>query len=677
MKIKNVTLTNFKRISNNVVPSLECNEDFNILVGANNSGKTSILEAVAGLFGIKEVPWHRCLAYSLKGNGQLVVKATVFFNTNEWSILIDIFGKTQQKPSNTLVNWNKDNIPQLENVPIEISQTINLKEGKVISSQRTSSISPEFDNERQKVFESANSQNWLSNLVRNIINQDFYNAFNHPIYLSSSNFIITKEKFVAENEVINDRIPTSHIPAKLYYVKQNDFSKFKKIRQEILQVFPEIKNFDIILNTKDGTFDFVLQEDILSNGSTFEVPYDVADVGMGMQNLLVIVSNILLLEPSIVLMDEPDAHMHPALVKNFIEIIKKLSDKTQFLLTTHSVPLIEAVELNKIFNLNYKQEEKGTIISNIKHPNELLQTVESLGYNISNLQYASQPNVVVFCEGVSDKKYIFDFAKRLGKAKEINEFTTVFIPMGGKGERFKLARLIEKLNKDYLDKPVLMLLDSDEGTEEQKTELRDKYFKENPNRLFYLSKRQIENYLLETQAIKNLTLNRLKDASLIDKFNTIDLDVKFLSLANEQREKILLNYIEEKFINQSFIATKDLRKILDDLELKPLNESVKKFMGEISRLLTEKTFDLSNETKTIVDLYNSDWDNPQKRIDMCDGRELLKSVRRWLQDDFKISFSDTELIDAIIVVPEDITNLIGKLCSPEELMIPINKKPQG
>lgn len=52
MKIKNITLTNFKRISNAVVPTLNCNDDFNILVGANNSGKTSILEAIAGLFNI-------------------------------------------------------------------------------------------------------------------------------------------------------------------------------------------------------------------------------------------------------------------------------------------------------------------------------------------------------------------------------------------------------------------------------------------------------------------------------------------------------------------------------------------------------------------------------------------------------------------------------------------------
>ena len=110
-----------------------------------------------------------------------------------------------------------------------------------------------------------------------------------------------------------------------------------------------------------------------------------------------------------------------------------------------------------------------------------------------------------------------------------------------------------------------------------------------------------------------------------------------------------------------------MRVILNEIELKPLNESVKKFMGEISKLLTEKTFDLSSETKTIVDLFNTDWDNPAKRLDMCDGRELLKSVRQWLQDDLKISFSNTELIDAIPTIPQDISDLIGQLCRPNEL----------
>jgi predicted ATPase len=666
MKIKNITLTNFKRISNAVVPTLECNNDLNVLVGANNSGKTSILDAIADLFKIKNIYWERCLAYHLNGDGTLAVKANILFNRNEWTALIKIFGSTDEKYHALLA---ENILPKLENLPIEVFQSHNVKDGKLLRSERQSSLTPDCNLEVELAGVLGDAKQSLLGLIQQMAHNDFYNAYNRPIDLSPSTFVITNEPFIAERAVINDRTPTSHIPAKLYYVKQNDKEKFEKIRKEILQVFPEIKNFDITLNTKDGTFDFVLHEDIRTNGKTIEVPYGVADVGMGMQNLLVIVANILLLEPSVVLMDEPDAHMHPALVKNFIEIIKKLSGKTQFIIATHNVTLIEAVELSKIFHLNYKQEQKGTIIRNIQHPNELLRTVESLGYTVSNLQYATQPNLFVFCEGKSDKDYIFGFAKRFGKAKEINEFTTVFIPMGGKGERFKLARLIETLNKVYLDRAVLMLLDRDEGTEKQIDEFRNQYFKENPKRLFYLNKRQIENYLIDGDAFRKISKEKIEDARLLDLFNAIDLNNKLQELANEQQEKILQNYIEEKFINHSVIATKDLRQILSDIKLKPLNESVRKFTREMFGLLGEKVSDLSSATKTIVDLFNSDWNNPAKRLDMCDGRELLKAVGRWLQDDFKISFSGTELVDAMVTIPQDIIDLIEQLCKPEELKI--------
>ena len=54
---------------------------------------------------------------------------------------------------------------------------------------------------------------------------------------------------------------------------------------------------------------------------------------------------------------------------------------------------------------------------------------------------------------------------------------------------------------------------------------------------------------------------------------------------------------------------------------------------------------------------------------MCDGRELLKSIRQWVQNEYKVSFSNSELIDAMDEIPDEIYSLLMQLTKPNELKI--------
>jgi predicted ATP-dependent endonuclease of OLD family len=46
MKIRRLRLKNFRKISSVPDPTIELNPDINVLVGANNTGKTSIIHAI-------------------------------------------------------------------------------------------------------------------------------------------------------------------------------------------------------------------------------------------------------------------------------------------------------------------------------------------------------------------------------------------------------------------------------------------------------------------------------------------------------------------------------------------------------------------------------------------------------------------------------------------------------
>ena len=366
-------------------------------------------------------------------------------------------------------------------------------------------------------------------------------------------------------------------------------------------------------------------------------------------------------------MDEPEVHMHPSLIKEFVKYIQLLSVDTQFIITTHSLVLIQEVGLDKVFSLKNEIDQKGIIVSKVEDKNKLLETVQQLGYEIDTLTYTLKPSVFVFTEGPSDKDFILAFAEKAGLQTQINSFSISFIAMGGKGNRYKLANLINKLNEEFIDAPLLMILDRDETTNTTIEEISTKFFSKNPKRLHYLSKRQIENYLIDEKAIKSIVAKKIKDDALLSQWGNENFNNKIFSFVELQKDKIQENYISELFINDSLITTVDIRDILKNIKLKPSNQSVREFSAEMSKLITLRTFDLGQKTNSIVTEFENSW--AINKIEMCDGRELLKSIRQWIQNEYKLSFSNSELIDAMDKIPDEIYSLLMQLTKPNELKI--------
>lgn len=212
-------------------------------------------------------------------------------------------------------------------------------------------------------------------------------------------------------------------------------------------------------------------------------------------------------------------------------------------------------------------------------------------------------------------------------------------------------------------------MDRDETSPEEIEIFRKKYFSKNPKRLFYFSKRQVESYLIVDSAIEKLILNKIGDDTLLEKFKKENIEQKLFELADLQKVNIRDNYIEELFIKQSLITIKDIRNILVNFQTRPLSEIIDDFAAELSKFLTKKTFPLSREVKSVVDLFEEEWKEKEKRLSMCDGKELLKDARKWLTDEYKISFSNDELIDSIDTPHNDIKELISTMSNPIELLV--------
>ena len=637
MKLLNLRLSNFRKISALPEPTITFNQDINVLVGANNAGKTSILNAIQRLFKTERIS-ERDLNYLIK-DGNLIIEGDVLFTKEQWNSFLTLgLGVMPHVLPNTI------DINHLLNKLEEKSIKLKFIGGYINRKQSTLTGSASIDLDLFKELnQNSNIDLLLLQTQNQIQNSNFYNVYKSPLYLDSKGKILDREQFIPLSQIDNKVGENVNIRGLLYALKKREPQKFKDFKKRLLEIFTELNDVDVINNEELGQFELILHEKLRKNGTTENVSYDINNVGQGMQTLVLMLSTILLLKPSIVLMDEPEVHMHPSLIKEFVKYIQLLSVDTQFIITTHSLVLIQEVGLDKVFSLKNEIDQKGIIVSKVEDKNKLLETVQQLGYEIDTLTYTQKPSVYVFTEGPSDKDFILAFAEKAGLQAQINSFSTAFIAMGGKGNRYKLTNLIDKLNEEeFIDAPLLMVLDKDETTNNTIDDIRSKFFSKNPKRLHYLSKRQIENYLIDKRAIKNIVAKKIKDTDLLSQWQTENFNNRMLSFVELQKDKIQENFISELFINDSLVNAKRITEILKSLKEKPLNQSIPEFTGELFKTIGIQTSQLSQKTNSIVTEFENSW--VINKIEMCDGRALLKTIRRWVQQDYKVSLDRKSVV---------------------------------
>ncbi len=664
MKIQSVTFTNFKRLANQ---SFSCNAGLNVFVGANNSGKTSILQAMAMVMRLDKyyisTPSQfqaKRLTYRLQGTGDWLIGLGIQFDKGEWQNLIAAESTVNTGFISLL--RNDELLEQLSQTTVALSTRWIIQDAKTVGGKVFSPLVP-----LPKFFQNPSEIYNLNVLQALVQSQDFYNAYGHPIFLDAQHFIPFKEPFRSKNEIMNERAEISNIRGRLFYLKQSDPDTFNELTEQLRTAFPELKSLDVRLNTDEGVFEFVLTEDIPVNGHSIEAEYDAADVGLGMQNLLILTANLLLLKPSVVLMDEPDVHMHPALVRDFVRILKQLSKQTQFFITTHNIAFIDALAPEDLFTVVYRPEEKGSVIRSVAERSEVIGAAEMLGFSLSNNVLLGKPKVYVFVEGESDSTYLLHFAKRLGYAKSVNAFNVQFVPMGGKGERSKVLSLIEKLG--MTETPLVMVLDRDETSAEDIEILRKNYFQKHPERLVYWSRRQIENYLCVPSALQRILQAQPNASHYVAQIQELNIDTLLQELADKQQEAVLKRFLEHNVINYSLVRTEKIRDILKEIDISlPGNEYSQELASKLFAMMSKQIMKLGQDSTPLKTTFLERWNFPEQRVALCDGRRLLSDVRKEFQErGLFAAFSNDEII--AFCEAEDIHADIRSLLSQLHAMI--------
>jgi energy-coupling factor transporter ATP-binding protein EcfA2 len=167
-----------------------------------------------------------------------------------------------------------------------------------------------------------------------------------------------------------------------------------------------------------------------------------ADCGLGLQDLLILLYWVIVAKEELVLVEEPESHMHPDMQRRLLTFIRDNTQK-QLFVTTHSNVFLNNALVDRVFFTTFSD---GMI--RVDDATSRASILDDLGYAVTDNLVS---DLVILVEGPSDVPVVEEFLKKYGL---LARFEVRIWPLGGDvmdqldlsvfAERYKLIALIDQ-----------------------------------------------------------------------------------------------------------------------------------------------------------------------------------------------------------------------------------------
>lgn len=220
----------------------------------------------------------------------------------------------------------------------------------------------------------------------------------------------------ASHEVLRNKI----------VAKRRSISELQESISSILEKEVNFKLPPIARREKDEYIDLLVS----INGSK---PYDLHLQGSGFLQIVEILATIEFIDAplKLLLVDEPDSHIHSKLQRKLISHLKSI-DHNQFFVISHNDQFVTNAGEDEIFFLNEEVKEEGILKPINSDSFDIIKN--SLGGVVMSLELLNQSKQIVFVEGNDDAEYISTLYKKMADINEINKSISdiTFFPLRGK-----------------------------------------------------------------------------------------------------------------------------------------------------------------------------------------------------------------------------------------------------
>ena len=148
-------------------------------------------------------------------------------------------------------------------------------------------------------------------------------------------------------------------------------------------------------------------------------PHKLQELGSGIAQMIVVLGNALIRQPSFIIIDEPEIHLHPRLQLEFLTTLASYA-KFGVLFATHSIGLARSAA-DHCFTV--QKVERGSIVRAFSRTPHYAEFLGSLG--IAGLQDIGWDRILLV-EGTTDVRTFQHLLRLYGKDRK-----TVVLPLGG------------------------------------------------------------------------------------------------------------------------------------------------------------------------------------------------------------------------------------------------------
>ena len=508
----NATIHKYKSIESDQTFSI--NDDVTILVGMNESGKTSVVEAIAKTNYFQsddKFKFNTTYDYPRKEKKKMdktgITPEAITFKFLISEELQNSIDKDIGKGVFTVQEFTRttkyNNEHTVGNVKIDYSKFVELKtkelniESKVLndkllkvkSNDDLTSLIAEYTEEAyttglgtlKKYFENSS---WDDPVAQYVYNK--YLKPNLPKFLYYDEYYALPSKISIEDlqkeNLEEDELKTAKALFDLAdinideLINSDEYEDYRAeleateatISDELFKYWNTNNNLDIVFdiekvvktinNNQTRIIEHILNIRVKNNRSKVSLPLKNRSKGFNwFFSFLVWFKRIQEDKNSnyILLLDEPGLNLHASAQNDLLNFIEDLTSDYQIIYTTHSPFMIRPSQLDKVRTV--VETENGTLISDSiqdKDPNTLFPLQAALGYDIAQNLFISEKNLLV--EGVSDLMYlqvISNLLEQNGRTY-LNKNITI-VPVGGMD---KVATFISLLRGSDLN--IVCLLDS-------------------------------------------------------------------------------------------------------------------------------------------------------------------------------------------------------------------------
>lgn len=399
--------------------------------------------------------------------------------------------------------------------------------------------------------------------------------------LAESEKILT-EKYVKSSEEYS--LSSLHFRNQI----RNKIDLFDKYKEYMHKYSDNITITDLVTGDNLTNLDKI---SLLIENNKF--PVEISGLGNGFQMWAQIIWFLVKSESSnIIILDEPDVYLHADLQRKLYKLLVSL--KKQFIIATHSIEIISSTNPG---NIMVADKNKST--SKYLEDNEGLRNIIQLLGSSHNLQMTKLFNTdkCIFVEGM-DIEYLNAFYKNI-YADEITDLYDIpNFQIGGRAELPSVKNIVKFLNKNLQNSiNYYCFLDRDYFTENEIKKIENNHNIKNLY-IHIWNKKEIENFLLIPAVIYKYLVN---------------------------------NNIE--------ITENDIKNKIDEL----YNDDKAILIGCYAESIQRNENNVNNASQKAY-LYVENKQELKDKIAICRGKHILKQLKTWLQDNYKICFKDIDLI---------------------------------